>query len=171
MVIAVSFISLSPYFASWTEQRHWWVYGLLGVLISVLWLGILLWLWGEHPLAVAFAQNARVPVFISLALIVSATAAALVQPMINSQTSPIRAPLISPGWESQGVLLLFGFLALVGVAIGAALIFSRTIARIRPIPAGAYAVVVLLGLVYFLVFTLTKESTAALELALKLIGV
>ncbi len=170
IVVAVSFISLSPYFASWANQAHVWWYGALGIFNSALWLGMLVWLWREHPRAIQFAQNARVTAFVSVSLFLGAAAAALLQPFINSQTSPIRAPLIAPGFEPFALGVFFGFALLVVGAILAALVFSRSIARALPVSWSAFALVVLLAPLYFLTFTLTKESTAAFELFLKSIN-
>ncbi len=170
IVLAISFISLSPYFASWADQTHGWLYAALGILNSALWLGIFIWLWREHPLAIQFAQNTRTLAFISLALFLCAVAAALLQPFISSATSPIRAPLIANGFESQAVFAVLAFSFLVSLALLAAHFFSRSIARTSQIPTGAYALVVLLAPLYFLTFTLTKESTVALETLLRTIG-
>jgi hypothetical protein len=170
IVLAISFIFVAPYFASWANPMHWWVYALLGIANSILWLGLFIWLWRNHKVGAKEWQATRVTVFASAALFFAACAAALVQPMIASATSPIRAPLIAPGNETQVSVsfLVFALLALLGIF--AARYFSRTIARKPSIPLGAYAVVVLLAPFYFLTFALTKESTAGLELLLKTIG-
>lgn len=109
-------------------------------------------------------------VFASAALFFAACAAALVQPLIASQSSPIRAPLIAPGSEPTVMLVLLGFALLVLLGVLAARHFSLTIARNPPIPWHIYTVVVLLAPLYFLTFAVTKESTAGLELLLKAIG-
>ncbi|TAH48526.1 MAG: hypothetical protein EYC68_21415 [Chloroflexota bacterium] len=171
IVVAIAFISLSPYFASWANQEHGWLYGALGILNSALWLGIFVWLWRNHPLAVQSAQNARVLAFFSLALFFTGVLAALLQPFIASATSPIRAPLLPSGYELQTFALFGVFLALVGGAIFLTQWFTQSIARGERIPRAAYALVVLLAPLYFLTFTLTKESTAALEFALKMLRV
>lgn len=171
IVVATAFISLSPYFASWANQEHGWLYGALGILNSALWLGIFVWLWRNHPLAVQDAQNARHPAFFSLALFFTGVLAALLQPFIASATSPIRAPLLPSGYQVQTFALFVGFLALVGGIIFLTQWFTRSIARDERIPRAAYALVILLAPLYFLTFTLTKESTAALEFALKVLGV
>src|SRR5581483_10540083 len=66
IILATAFISLSPYFASWTNQDHWWVYVLLGIANSILWLAMFVWLWRNQPM-MAMEQNARVPTFLSVA--------------------------------------------------------------------------------------------------------
>lgn len=170
IVVAISFISLSPYFASWANQAHVWWYSALGILNSALWLGVLVWLWRNHPLAISFAQNARTTAFLSFALFFSAVAAAVLQPFINSQASPIRAPLIASGFESQALVTFLTFAFLVFLSILAANFFTRTTARTFSIPKSAFALVVLLAPLYFLTFTLTKESTAAFELFIKNLG-
>lgn len=170
ILLAISFISLAPYFASWANQDHGWIYGLWGIVNSLVWLGMFVWLWREHPLAIQFAQNARTPVFISIALFLAAVSAAALQPFVASVSSPIRAPLIASGFELQALWVFVGFAVLVAVALVVANLFTRAIARAPQIPWGAYALVVLLTPLFFLTFTLTKESTAALEAALKLVG-
>lgn len=170
ILVGISFVAVSPYFASWANQAHWWLYGALGILNSVLWLGIFIWFWRKHPLPVAPSQNARLPAFLALGLVFSAAVAALLQPLINSPVSPIRAPLIPGGLEGQTLALFLGFLVLVSVGMLAAGLFTRSIARTAQIPAAAYALVLILAPLYFLTFTLTKESTAALEVLLKTIG-
>lgn len=165
-----AFVSLAPYFASWANQEHGAVYGLLGIVNSLVWLGIFIWLWREHPLAVQFAQNARTPVFLSVGLFCAGVGSALLQPLIASTASPIRAPLVASGGE--GVALTAGvlFCALVAFGLGIAWVISRIVAREMRVGYGAFALVVLLAPLYFLTFTLTKESTAALEAGLKGLG-
>lgn len=168
ILVTAAFISLAPYFASWTEPDHAWFYAVMGTIHSALWLGIFLWLWRKQPLAVAFAQNQRAPLFISLALCFTAGVAALLQPFIQSQTSPIRSPLIAPGLEAQTGMVFLMFAVLASIATLIAVVWTRFGARTFPIPAGAYVVVVLLAPLFFVTFTLTKESTAALELVLNM---
>lgn len=170
IVVAISFISLSPYFASWANQDHWWIYSLPGMFNSALWVGIFVWLWRGGGKMREMGET-RALAFLSLALFFSAVAAALLQPFVNSQTSPIRAPLIANGFEMQALFVFFGYIAIVLVTLFAAVFFTRSLARASQIPPGAYALVVLLAPLYFLTYTLTKESTAALELLLKIIGI
>ncbi len=169
VICATAFISLSPYFASWTNQDHWWLYALLGIANSVLWLAMFVWLWRNQPL-MKTEQNARVPAFLSIALYFTACAAALAQPFINNPGSPIRAPLIPNGLEPQAAFACIAFVVLVGAALLAANRLSQHLAHTPRLALGAYALVVLLAPLYFLTFALTKESTAALEFALKTIG-
>ena len=176
IVAAISFIFVSPYFASWTNQEHWWMYALLGLANSALWLGIFAWLWvnGEREIErdreMREIRELRELGFISVALFFSAVAAALVQPFINSQSSPIRAPIVAQGSESNFVLSFLAFAFLIFLALIAANCFSRTIARTPRITWGMYALVVLLAPLYFLTFALTKESTAAFGVLLKIVG-
>lgn len=170
MVLAIAFIFVSPYFASWANQEHWWLYALLGTANSMLWLGILFWLWRRHDVSSQEGQSARVTVFASVALYFAACAAATVQPLVASSTSPIRPPLIPPGNEMHVLASFLAFALLVLLGVWAARFLSRTIARKPPIPWSIYTVVVLLAPLYYLTFTLTKESTAGLELLLKTFG-
>ncbi|MBI4675399.1 MAG: hypothetical protein HY741_27455, partial [Chloroflexi bacterium] len=183
IVAATAFIFVSPYFAAWANQAHWWLYAMLGVANSALWLGMLVWLWkgseraregGEGARGRERAERAEKELrelgFLSVALFFSAIAAALVQPLINSQSSPIRAPLVAPGSEFQVLFAFLVFAFLVLVSLVAAHFFSRPVAGTTRIRWGMYALVVLLAPLYFLTFALTKESTAAFELFLKTIG-
>lgn len=170
VVVGISFVAVSPYFASWTNQAHRWLYGALGILNSALWVGILIWLWRKHPLPPAPSQNARLPAFLASGLFFASAVAALLQPLVNSPVSPIRAPLIPDGREPEALILFMGFLVLVSLGMLAAVVFTRSIARAPQTPAGAFALVLGLAPLYFLTFTLTKESTAAIELLLKTIG-
>jgi hypothetical protein len=175
IVAAISFIFVSPYFASWTNPTHWWAYALLGAANSALWLGLFVWLWIHSPRAVEEGQGVRDGgvrglAFLSAALFFSAAAAALVQPLINSQASPIRAPLIAPGTESVVLVSFLVFTFLVGLSLILAKYLSRTLAHTPPLSPGVWAFVVLLMPLYFLTFALTKESTAGLEAILKAIG-
>jgi hypothetical protein len=177
VVVAISFISLSPYFASWAEPRHWRAYAILGTLNSLLWLGMFVWMWRKGS---ELRQTAAWPVqatmremketrelgFISVALFFAAVAAALLQPLVNSQTSPIRAPMIPNGLELLTLFVFVVFAVLVGVALVLASLYSRTLAHAPPVSGGWYAIPVLFAPLYFLTFTLTKESTAAFELLL-----
>lgn len=173
IVAAISFIFVSPYFASWAKQMHWWVYALLGVANSALWLGMMVWLWrnGEKEKEIAPEsppQGMRESGLLAVALFGSAVAAAFVQPWVNSQASPIRAPIVADA--SQALTAFAVFAALVLLAIVAAHFFSRTVALTPRLPAAIYALVVILAPLYFLTFTLTKESTALLEFILKTRG-
>jgi hypothetical protein len=265
ILAAISFIFVSPYFASWANPTHWWAYALLGAANSALWLGIFVWLWIRSPRALGEGQemnplhspralgegqemnplhspralgegqemnplhspralgegqemnplhspralgegpetnplhspralgegpetnplhsplplgegqgvrdiSVRELAFLSSALFFSAAAAALVQPFINSQASPIRAPLVAPGTESVVFVSFLAFSLLVCLALAFANYFSRTLARTPPLSPGVWAFVVLLTPLYFLTFALTKESTAGLEALLKAIG-
>lgn len=165
-----AFISLSPYFASWTQPAHGWVYALLGTANSIGWLALLIWLWRQTPSAAIEGQNARTLVFVSMALFLCASAAALVQPLVNNPTSPIRAPLVPNGLEPNVTLATLVFMLLVALAIGAAARGSQTIGHKQRIPASALAFIAGMTSLYFLTFTLTKESTAALELVLRSLG-
>lgn len=170
VVAAAALISLSPYFASWADPAHAWVYALAGVGYSLFWLAVFARLWRHPAPASPDAQAARLPVFLSVALFLVATSAALVQPLIASATSPIRAPLVAPGAEGA-TLTAFGLFAGLGLlAMLASRAFAARVAREGRVGAGAAALVVLLAPLFFLTFALTKEATAALELALHSVG-
>ncbi len=167
ITFAIAFISVSPYFAGWGDPANGWVYGLLGVTYSMFWFGVFIWLWRNHPLAVQFAQNPRTPAYLSVGLLLVAVFAALLQPLVASGTSPIRAPLIAPGTETSVAVVALGMLWLTVTGLVLAALYTRTVAREYPISRLATAAVILLAPLYFLTFALTKESTAALEVLLK----
>lgn len=169
IVVATAFIFVAPYFASWAKPTHWGWYALLGAVNSALWLGLFLWLWRNYAASAQAAPSTRVTVFVSAALFFAVCAAALVQPLVASSTSPIRAPLIAPGGEMQTLTAFFVFALLVSAGSFAARVLSRAIARAPALSFGAYTVVILLAPLYFLTFAMTKEATAGFELLLKLI--
>jgi hypothetical protein len=107
---------------------------------------------------------------LSAALFFCAAGAALLQPLVNSQTSPIRAPLFSPESGSAVLTALGLFIGLVATAILLAGLLTRSVAREQPVSPGVYALVVLLAPLYFMTFTLTKESTIVFELLLGSLG-
>jgi len=173
IVAAISFISISPYFASWAKQEHWWSYALLGLANSALWLGLFVWLWRNgqmesREIGGRELEELRELGLVSVALFFSAVAAALVQPLINSQSSPIRAPMVADAAQTFGAFVIF--VGLVVVAVIAAHFLSRNLAPAARVGWGMYALVVSLAPLYFLTFALTKESTAAFEVFLKMMG-
>jgi uncharacterized membrane protein YozB (DUF420 family) len=102
---------------------------------------------------------------VSLGLFAAATIAAWLQPLIASTSSPIRAPLVAAGMETRA-LIAFG--ALLALVIGAWWIVR---ARTRQTNARALALALVFAPLFFSVYTLTKESTAIFEIALKWLGV
>ncbi len=164
IVVFISFVSLSPYFASWTNPSHVWWYSALGIFNSAVWAWIFVRLW--RGIGSKESGEMRELAFLSFALFLSAVAAALLQPFINSQASPIRAPLIANGMETQALFSFLAFSFLVSLALIIAVFFTRSLARAIPVPKRTYALVVLLAPLYFLTFTLTKESTMVFELIL-----
>lgn len=171
IVSATAWIALSPYLASWVNPYHLPVYAALGTLNSLLWLGVFIYLWRNHsqPL-VAEEGNRRTLVFVSAALFFEAVAAALVQPLINNSTSPIRAPMIPAGLESNVFLALIVFGLLVLAALYSIVVLTRSWIPTAALPRGAFALVIVLAPLFFLTFALTKESTAFLETILKSFG-
>ena len=86
---------------------------------------------------------------------------------MGSTASPIRAPMITDDLIPEATFAAGALSVAMGLALGAARAYSRTVARDSRIPFGLYALVVLFSPLYFLTFTLTKESTAFLEMILK----
>jgi hypothetical protein len=91
--------------------------------------------------------------------------AAWLQPLIVNNGSPIRAPIVAAGMETRALLAFGALLALIGVAWWSARAWTRrTNAR-------AFALALVFAPLFFSVYTLTKESTAIFEIALKWLGV
>jgi hypothetical protein len=115
--------------------------------------------------------------FLSIALFLEAVAAALLQPLVNNPTSPIRAPIIPPGLGSNvfSASVVFA-VVILAVFICAAFCMHRLasadggLVLHSNLARGVFAVLLALAPVYFLTFTLTKESTAVAEMALKSLG-
>ncbi len=174
LIIALAaWISLSPYFASWADQAHWPAYAALGTLNSLLWLATALALF-RMPASgqAAGGRDAAawcLPV-LSILLFVQALAAALVQPLVNNPTSPIRAPLVPPELAARS-LAAFGLALAIALAAAAILwLFARRGPYAGVPPRFAFLLALVYLPLYFLTFSLTKESTAAFELLLKSLG-
>jgi hypothetical protein len=105
--------------------------------------------------------------FLAVSIFLCAIAASLLQPLVNSPASPIRAPLIQPGLEMQVLMAGIAFVLLIVLALVVAALYSRTIAQAPAVALWPAALVVFLAPLYFMTFTLTKESTAFLEMILK----
>ncbi len=184
-LVVTSYIALAPYYAAWTNHAHWWVYAILGTANSL----FFVWLFAQliadrrpHPERTLSEQSEskreskdaavsrlRSAVVLSLGLFATATIAAWLQPLLPNNGSPIRAPLVAPGMEVNALVTLA---ALIGLAIGA-LFVVRALARLtgaRTIIAAGSSVLIFAPL-FFSVYTLTKETTAIFEIALKLLGV
>lgn len=211
MVAGAAYVSLSPYFASWTDPGHLAIYAVLGIANSLLWVVLFVYLWRDLPSRAAselagpdltsradpgaesergdgrtLAQDlglgdetrkvrAYTLAFVSVALFLEAVAAALLQPLVDNPTSPIRAPVVPPNLEPN----LFYASVLFGAIILAIFIFAAAGTRAAKadayrtrsyLPRGAFAVALALAPLYFLTFTCTKESTALVEMAFKSVG-
>jgi hypothetical protein len=185
IVGCVAWISLSPYFASWADQNHLPFYAALGTLNSLLWLGLGIYLWrnlfpyreGSASLAPRLApegqeklSSVRSLAFLCLALFCEAVAAALVQPIVNNSSSPIRAPLIPPALMANALLALVLFISLLVTALAGIAVLTRRWTGRATLPRGMFVLALGFSPLYFLTFTLTKESTAALELLFRSLG-
>jgi hypothetical protein len=173
-LVATTYISLSPYYAAWTNHTHWWIYAVLGIINS----GFFVWL-GKSLLAdkgqgteKTSAGNGQWVVG-SVALFASALIAALLQPLIANNGSPIRAPVVAEGLAAN---VLVAFIALM-VGIAGGVISWRWFARPSGKETEGHRGTWVLGMsfvfapLFFSVYTLTKESTAILEIMLKTLGV
>jgi len=194
-LVATTWISLSPYYAAWVNHAHWWIYAALGILNSVffVWLFVSLvslraersnppssleiacfgFAQHRHP-STRFARSGALlamtgTLFVSLGLFANAVLAALLQPLASGNGSPIRAPIVAAGMEWNA---LAAFAALIGLSAIALLGIHRATKNVGgTLPRGAWGVVLIFAPLFFSVYTLTKESTAILEIALKAWGV
>lgn len=177
LVAGTAYISLSPYFASWADPNHLPVYAALGLANSLFFLALFIYLWrnllrrGETFDASEGGMTPPRLSFLSLALFLAAAAAALLQPLVVNPTSPIRAPLVPPGLELNVVFAAIAFAAIIlAILISFVVLTRRGGSETRPYQYAMFAAVLALAPLYFLTFTLTKESTAFVEVALKSLG-
>jgi hypothetical protein len=182
-IVATTYISLAPYYAAWTNHAHWWVYAVLGTINSAFFVWLftrLVSLRGaqfatkQSPSSLEVASQTslattRAVIFVSLGLFATATFAAWLQPLLPNNGSPIRTPLVAAGMETNALSV---FAALMALAI-IALFVARALARLTDVRAiiAAGGVVLIFAPLFFSVYTLTKESTAIFEIALKILGV
>jgi len=159
-LVATTYIALSPYYAAWVNHAHWWLYATLGALNSL----FFVWLLWKVTNDGRPTTDANALVALMLGLFGGAVGAAWLQPLVASPTSPIRAPIIAPGFEAQAMLVLALLCALV-VLVGV------LVSRAMPGTHRAWWWSVILAPLFFAVFTLTKETTAIFEIALKALGV
>lgn len=165
--IATAWISLSPYYAGWGNPEHWWIYAALGTLNSLLFVWLFVQL-VRKPRTGGIRANPRVILFMTLGLFSGAIFAVLMQPLLQSTGSPIRAPIIMAGMETSAILA-FG---LLGVLLTLTLVLiARWTREIEgKVGIAAWSLVWLFVPLFFAVYTLTKESTAILEITLKTLG-
>ncbi len=192
-ILLTAWISLSPYYAPWVNPDHIWIYAILGAINSALFVGMFAGILSHLPLRAAqglrgsgtteaiseiashTCPGARCQgkklamtyplLFVSLCLFAAAALAAFLQPLAPDGGSPIRAPIIVPGAETT-VLAAFG--ALVGLLLIGMWTLSR---KMGNVPREAWGIVLIFAPLFFVVYYLTKESTAVLELVLKALGV
>ncbi|HEX9077685.1 MAG TPA: hypothetical protein VF932_18005, partial [Anaerolineae bacterium] len=164
---ATAWISLSPYYAGWGDPGHWWIYAVLGTLNSLLFVWMFVQL-VRKPDTDGMWANPRLTLFVTLGLFSAAILAVLVQPLVQSTGSPIRAPIVMPGMEASAGLAL-GLVAVL-LAPTLVLIARRTREIEGKVGMAAWSVVWLFVPLFFAVYTLTKESTAILEITLKTLG-
>jgi hypothetical protein len=179
-LVAITYLALAPYYAAWTNHAHWWVYAILGTLNSL----FFVWLFWRittdpspslrtsrrtPPDDAAAVGSLRSAVVVLLGLFATATFAAWLQPLLPDNGSPIRAPIVAAGMEANAGI---GFAALVGLSVIASSVAAR-LTRWIPgrLPRAASGIGLVFAPLFFSVYTLTKESTAILEIALKLLGV
>jgi hypothetical protein len=166
-LVATTYISLSPYYAAWTNHAHWWVYAGLGILNSVffIWLGKALTEDGRR-MTEDISSVLRLPSSVGFALFAAAVFASLLQPFIGDNGSPIRAPIIAAGMEMNALAVFVGMIMLLLAAI----IVRRHLLRATD-EIWTISVPLIFAPLFFSVYTLTKESTAIFEIALKALGV
>lgn len=173
-----AWISLSPYYAPWANPAHIWLYAAFGAINS----GLFVWLFisctavanpptlpleGRGSSSPSLSQTegwGRTAVPISLGLFACAELPALMQPLAPSGGSPIRLPIIAAGSELSVLAAFAAVLALITAALWLA---SRRLI----VPRSAWIVVLAFAPLFFVVYYLTKESTAVFEWLLNVIGV
>lgn len=163
-----TYISLAPYYAAWTNHAHWWVYAVLGAAHSLFFAWLFVQLTADQRRTtenVASVIGRPSSVVMAVGLFATATIAAWLQPLIAQNGSPIRAPIIAAGMEARALIAFGALIALIVVVW----LIARALTRWTDIRAFALALV--FAPLFFLVYTLTKESTAILEIALKWLGV
>lgn len=167
-LVATTYISLSPYYASWTNHAHWWVYAGLGGLNSMffIWLAVKI-MNDQKPRTAKLAVDSwQLAVSTFASLFAVALFASLLQPLIANNGSPIRAPLIAPGMESNALTVLA---SLIMVSLAAIIVLRQILHATHEI--WTIGVPLVFAPLFFSVYTLTKESTAIFEIALKMLGV
>ncbi|MBI5033435.1 MAG: hypothetical protein HZB51_23180 [Chloroflexi bacterium] len=178
---AVTYISLSPYYASWTNHNHWWIYAALGTLNSAFFVWLFLRMTADRrrttadpstPLHSAqddTVSGQRSAVVVILGLFAGAAGAAILQPLISNNGSPIRAPIITAGLESNALIAFAALIIFIAIVIFIAYRATKNI--VEASPRMTFVLILLFAPLFFSVYTLTKESTAVLEWVLKAAGV
>lgn len=184
-IVATTFISLSPYYAAWTNHAHGWVYAGLGIVNSAFFVWLFVQMTADRrpttdapstaplsstPLRSAQNGSAQDALVVTLGLFAAALFAALLQPFAPDNGSPIRAPIVAPGMEVNALALFAGLIVLTTMALAIIARWTREISA-GTTGIGAWAVVLIFAPLFFSVYTLTKESTAIFEIALKALGV
>lgn len=166
-LVATTYISLSPYYAAWTNHAHWWMYAMLGTVNSAffVWLGKKV-TEDEGRRTEEKSAVGGLPSSVGFILFAAALFAALLQPLIANNGSPIRAPIITPGIE---VNALIAFVVLIGLMLIAIAFLSRWVSLSEN--KLMWGISLLFAPLFFSVYTLTKESTAIFEIVLKTLGV
>ena len=183
-LVVTTWVSLSPYYASWTNHQHWWIYALLGSLNSLFFLWLFVQLARDSSFRAetpALACGASVSRFarndsgewlavlgVNLGLFAAAFASALLQPLAQNNSSPIRAPILTPGTESMALAAFAGVIALILTVM---LFGTRLVANDRWRWRAEYTIALIFAPLFFSVYYLTKESTAVLETVLAFWGV
>lgn len=168
-LIATTSISLSPYYAAWTNHAHWWIYAALGIVNSAffVWLGKKM-TDDQRRRPEEKPSVLGPPSSVGFGLFATAVFAALLQPLIASTTSPIRAPIIAPGMESNTAIAFTIFISAIVMTLWLVhriAFFGDRVLR------WSWLIVLLFAPLFFSVYTLTKESTAIFEIVLHALGV
>ncbi|MBI5650461.1 MAG: hypothetical protein HZC40_08460 [Chloroflexi bacterium] len=195
VIVATTWIALSPYYAAWVNHAQWWVYAILGSLNSLFFVWLFLVIASrpernkveskeaakQSPTSdveiLRFAQNdtfafirasQRPMILLSLGLCAASAGAALVQPIIASASSPIRAPILAPGMEMQAMIAFGSVIALSAITL---VIGARAMRAESRTTIFAFGITLIFAPLFFAIYALTKESTAIFEIALKALGV
>ena len=182
-VAITTWVSLSPYYAAWTNHTHWWIYALLGTLNSVFfaWVFYVLSFRAQQEIAPYYSEISRLPSAhprndkaewlapfgITVGLFAAAFTSAILQPLAQNNSSPIRAPLITPGTESTA---LIAFILIVTLCIASMILVARIVSKNWQWRM-AWSIALIIAPLFFSVYYLTKESTAIFETVLGFLGV
>ena len=179
-IAVTTWVSLSPFYASWTNHAHWWIYAVLGTLHSLffIWLFYILSFRGAERREILtdaeISRSARndndgwlAPLGVTTGLFAASFASAMLQPFTQNTSSPIRAPIIIPGTESTA---LVAFITIAVLAIASMIVVARILTKSWQWRI-AWSIALIIAPMFFSVYYLTKESTAIFETVLGFLGV
>jgi hypothetical protein len=155
VLLAASWIVLSPYYAPWARPQHLALYAAIATPNTVLWLWLLWHVWRGHSAILVGRFN-------------------LTQRLADGSAVMIGLAVVTLGMILSGLGQPWGAstpaaqIALLVAVVAGALLLAVPAARLvwqpaRRLEAGHVAIAVLVLPVYFAAFTLTAESTRIIE--------